>query len=59
MYSQFKGVLEEEIQKIKDEGLFKKERVISTPQTQRLKRMAKEYSTSAPIIISDSPPILK
>ncbi len=32
MYSQFKGVLEEEIQKIKDEGLFKKERVISTPQ---------------------------
>lgn len=32
MYSQFKPALEAEIQKIKDEGLFKKERIITTPQ---------------------------
>ena len=32
MYSQFKSVLEGEIQKIKDEGLYKRERVINTPQ---------------------------
>ncbi len=33
MYTHFKATLEEEIQKIKDEGLFKKERIISTPQS--------------------------
>ncbi|QNL22591.1 glycine C-acetyltransferase [Hyphobacterium sp. CCMP332] len=41
MYSQFKGVLEEEIQKIKDEGLFKKERVISTPQAAEIEANGK------------------
>ncbi|MEQ8520061.1 MAG: glycine C-acetyltransferase [Cytophagales bacterium] len=62
MYSQFKGVLEEEIQKIKDEGLFKKERVISTPQAAEIEANGKRvlnFCANNYLGLSSHPEVIK
>ncbi len=62
MYSQFKPILVEEIQKIKDEGLFKKERIITTPQSAEIEANGKKvlnFCANNYLGLSSHPEVIK
>jgi len=62
MFSQFKTVLQKELDSINEQGLFKKERIIETPQTAKIKVNKKEvlnFCANNYLGLSSHPEVIK